>query len=153
QLMLARAPDDPFREGLNQIEEAAWRAADVVRRLQGFAATRSDEPPHLVDTNTLVQDAVTLTRGLWKDEAEARGTRIDVVTDLEDGPPVLGSASEIREAVTNLVLNALDAMPRGGRLGLATRRSNDGVAITVSDTGEGMSAEVKRRIFDPFFST
>ena len=153
QLMLARAPDDPVREGLGLIEEAAWRAADVVRRLQGFAATRSDDPPALVDVNTLAQDAMTLTRPLWKDEAEARGVRIDVVTDLEEGPAVLGSATELREAVTNVILNAIDAMPQGGRLGLATRSRDGGVEVTVSDSGEGMSEETRRRIFEPFFST
>ena len=153
QLMLARAPDDPVREGLGLVEEAAWRAADVVRRLQGFAATRSDDPPALVDVNTLAQDAMTLTRPLWKDEAEARGVRIDVVTDLEEGPAVLGSATELREAVTNVILNAIDAMPQGGRLGLATRGRDGGVEVTVSDSGEGMSEETRRRIFEPFFST
>jgi signal transduction histidine kinase len=160
QLMLGRAVDDPVREGLGQIEEAAWRAADVVRRLQGFAATRSDEPPALVDLNTLVHDAVTLTRGLWKDEAEARGIRIDVVTDLGETPPVLGSAAELREAVTNLVLNAIDAMPRGGRLRLTTRRAGEAterageaIELLVADSGEGMTEDVRRRIFEPFFST
>jgi len=153
QLMLARTPDEPVREGLGQVEEAAWRAADVVRRLQGFAATRSDEPPGLVDVSTLVHDATTLTRGLWKDEAEARGVRIDVITDLEEGPAVLGNAAELREALTNLILNAIDAMPRGGRLGLATRRRDGGIEVTVSDSGEGMSEETRRRIFEPFFST
>jgi signal transduction histidine kinase/CheY-like chemotaxis protein len=153
QLLQARGLEEPAREGLGQIEEAAWRAADVVRRLQGFAATRSDEPPALLELNSLVHDAVTLTRGLWKDEAEARGVRIEVITDLEETAPVLGNAAELREAVTNLILNSIDAMPRGGRLALTTRRRGDGVEVTVSDSGEGMSEEVRRRIFEPFFST
>ncbi len=153
QLLLARTLDEPVRDGLGRIEEAAWRAADVVRRLQGFAATRLDEAPAPVDPKALVQDALTLTRGLWKDEAEARGIRIEIVSDLEDTPAVLGSAAELREAVTNLVLNAIDAMPRGGRLSLATRQRDAGVEVAVTDTGEGMSEEVRRRVFDPFFST
>ena len=153
QLLMTRSLDERVREGLGQIEEAAWRAADVVRRLQGFAATRSDETATIIDVNTLVHDAVTLTRALWKDEAEARGTRIDVVTNLEDTPPILGNAAELREAVTNLVLNSIDAMPGGGRLALGTRRRDDGAEVTVTDSGEGMSDEVRRRIFEPFFST
>jgi len=153
QLMLARVPDESVRDGLGQIEEAAWRAADVVRRLQGFAATRSDDPPGLVDVTSVAQDALTLTRPLWKDEAEARGVRIDVVTDFEEGPAVLGSAAELREAVTNVILNAIDAMPQGGRLGLGTRAADDGIEVAVSDSGEGMSDETRRRIFEPFFST
>jgi signal transduction histidine kinase/CheY-like chemotaxis protein len=153
QLLLARVQEEPLSKNLSDIEEAAWRAADVVRRLQGFAATRLEDAPALVDMNTLAQDAITLTRGLWKDEAEARGIRIEVATHLEETPPVRGSATELRDAVTNLVLNALDAMPRGGRLGVVCRPHQGGAEVTVTDTGEGISPEIRRRIFDPFFST
>jgi signal transduction histidine kinase len=153
QLLLARSVDDTMREGLGHVEEAAWRAADIVRRLQGFAATRLDDSNGPIDVNTLVHDAVTLTRGLWKDEAEARGIRIEVTLDLEEAPPVRGNAAELREAVTNLVLNAIDAMPRGGQLSLATRPHDGGVELMLADTGEGMSEDVRSRIFEPFFST
>ncbi|OGL18471.1 MAG: hypothetical protein A3K12_09660 [Candidatus Rokubacteria bacterium RIFCSPLOWO2_12_FULL_71_19] len=153
QLMLARGAEESFREGLGQVEEAAWRAADIVRRLQAFASTRLDDATAMTDLNTLVHDAVTLTRGLWKDEAETRGARIEVTTDLEETPPVSGSTAELREAVTNLVLNAIDAMPRGGQLLLSTRAREGGVELSVSDSGEGMPDEVRRRVFDPFFST
>jgi signal transduction histidine kinase len=153
QLLLVRSTDETVREGLGHVEEAAWRAADIIRRLQGFAATRVEDSNGPIDLNALVHDAVTLTRGVWKDEAEARGVRIEVTTDLEDAPAVRGNAAELREAVTNLVLNAIDAMPRGGQLGLSTRPRDGGVELTVTDTGEGMSEEVRRRIFEPFFST
>jgi len=153
QLMMARAVNETHREGLGQVEEAAWRAADIVRRLHAFASTRVDDPTAMTDLNTLVRDAVTLTRGLWKDEAETRGARIDLTTDLEDTPPVPGNTAELREAVTNLLLNAIDAMPRGGRLTLSTCSREEGVELRVTDTGEGMSEDVRRRIFDPFFST
>ena len=153
QLLLARSSDDTVREGLGHVEEAAWRAADIIRRLQGFAATRLDDSNGPIDVNALVHDAVTLTRGLWKDEAEARGARVEVTTDLEDVPAVRGNAAELREAFTSLVLNAIDAMPRGGHLELSTRPREEGVELTVTDSGEGMSDEVRRRIFEPFFST
>jgi signal transduction histidine kinase len=153
QLMLTRAPEGPVREGLAAVEEAAWRAADIVRRLQGFAATSMDDDTGPVDLAAVVQDAVALTRALWKDEAEARGAPIEMVTDLDRVPPVEGQAAALREAVMNLILNAVDAMPRGGRLGLTLRRVDDGVEIHVSDGGEGMPEDVRRRIFDPFFTT
>jgi signal transduction histidine kinase len=153
QLLLVRTVDETVREGLGHVEEAAWRAADIVRRLQGFAATRLDDSNGPVEVNSLVHDAVTLTRGLWKDEAEARGIRIEVTLDLETAPPVRGNAAELREAVTNLVLNAIDAMPRGGQLSLASRPRDRGVELTVADTGEGMAEDVRARIFEPFFST
>ena len=153
QLLLARAPEEALREGLGMIEEAAWRAADIVRRLQGFAATNIEDTNGAVDVNSLVHDAVTLTRALWKDEAEACGVRIEVVTDLENMPVVQGNPAALREAVTNLLMNAIDAMPRGGRVSLTTRAAEGGVRLTVEDTGEGMSPEVRRRAFDPFFTT
>ncbi len=153
QLLLARSVDETVREGLGHVEEAAWRAADIVRRLQGFAATRLDDSNGPIEVSSLVHDAVTLTRGLWKDEAEARGIRIEVTLDLADAPSVRGNAAELREAVTNLVLNAIDAMPRGGQLSLASRSRDGGVELSVSDTGEGMPEDVRARIFEPFFST
>ncbi len=153
QLMLPRAPEGPLREGLAAVEEAAWRAADIVRRLQGFAVTDMDDTAGPVDLAAVVQDALALTRALWKDEAEARGTPIEVVTDLDRVPPLDGQAAALREAVMNLILNALDAMPRGGRVKLTTRRVDDGAELEVSDSGEGMPEDVRRRIFDPFFTT
>jgi len=153
QLMLERITDQPIREDLGVIEEAAWRAAETVRRLQVFATTRGEEALLAVDLNSLVMDAIGITRPRWKDESEARGIRVEVVTNLEDIPPVLGHPVDLREMLVNLILNALDAMPQGGRLTFATQRLNEDVELTVSDTGIGMSEEVRRRIFDPFFTT
>jgi signal transduction histidine kinase len=153
QLMLTRAPEGPLREGLAAVEEAAWRAADIVRRLQGFAPASMNLGTDPVDLAAVVRDAIELTRPLWKDEAEDRGTPIEVVTDLDQVPLVEGHAAALREAVMNLIQNAVDAMPRGGRLGLTLRRVDAGVELHVSDGGEGMPEEVRPRIFDPFFTT
>lgn len=153
QLMLERTQEASVREDLGVIEEAAWRAADTIRRLQRFALTRMDEKPTLLDLNRLIDDAVTLTRPRWKDEAEARGIRVEVVTDLEETTPVLGDPADLREMVTNLILNALDAMPNGGRLLFSTRRRPHAVELVVTDTGGGMPEEVRRRVFEPFFTT
>lgn len=153
QLMLAREPNGSMREGLGAVDEAAWRAADIVRRLQGFAATSVDDSTTSVDLTAVVEDAVVLSRPVWKDEAEARSVGIEMVTDLDRVPPVEGQMGALREAVMNLILNAVDAMPRGGRLGLTTRCVDTGVELQVSDTGEGIPEDVRRRIFDPFFTT
>jgi signal transduction histidine kinase len=153
QLMLAREPDRLTREGLGAVEEAAWRAADIVRRLQGLAVTTMDDSTVSVDLSAVVGDAVVLTRPVWKDEAEARSVGIELDIDLDRVPAVNGQMGALREAVMNLILNAVDAMPRGGRLGVTTRRVDTGVELQVSDTGEGMPEDVRRRIFDPFFTT
>ncbi|MBI4590165.1 MAG: GAF domain-containing protein [Candidatus Rokubacteria bacterium] len=153
QLMQERTHETPLREDLGVIQEAAWRAADIVRRLQGFAVTQTAEKLSSLDLNRLIEDAVSLTRPRWKDEAEARGIRVEVVTDLEETAPVHGNPAELREMMTNLILNALDAMPNGGRLALRTRKRQDAVELSVTDTGAGMTESVRRRAFEPFFTT
>ena len=153
RLLLARTHDEPLREGLELLEEAAWRGADVVHRLIALAAPTPDEAARPVDMTALVQDVIALTRPRWEDEAEGRGARIDLVTDLQGAPPVRGSETALREALVNLVLNAVDAMPLGGRLSLATRPREGGVELTLEDTGEGIAEGAQGRVFDPFFTT
>ena len=142
-----------MRDDLTVIEETAWRAADTVRRLLAFVATRGDEEMAPVDLNALTQDVVTFTRALWKDDAEARGVKIEVVLELADVVTVQGITTELREALTNVILNAIDAMARGGRITIRTCRRDPWVELTVSDTGDGMPRDVQSRIFDPFFTT
>ncbi len=153
QLLLARTHDDSLREGLGMLEEAAWRGADIVHRLLGLAATTMSDTVSPVEMTALIQDAVGLTQTRWKDEAEGRGVRIEMVTDLEPVPPVAANPTALREAVMNLIVNAIDAMPRGGRIVVRTRPSRDGVELAVSDTGEGIPQEIRSRIFDAFFTT
>src|SRR5207247_7236689 len=86
-------------------------------------------------------------------EAEASGVRYDVVVEAPPGLFVLGQPSELREVLTNLVLNALDAMPEGGRLLLVASRNDGEVRLKIRDTGHGMSEEVRSRVFDPYFTT
>src|SRR6266571_4155169 len=139
RLLLARTHDEPLREGLELLEEAAWRGADVVHGLIALAMPTSGEAAGPVDMTALVQDVIALTCPRWKDEAEGRGARIDLVTDLQGAPPVRGSETALREALVNLVLNAVDAMPLGGRLSLATRPREGGVELALEDTGEGIA--------------
>lgn len=153
QLILQQTSEGKLRDDLSVVEEAGWRAADTIRRLQSFAATRMAEAPTPVNLSTLVQEAVALTRPRWKDEAEAHGVRVEVVTDLAETAPVVGFPPDLREMLINLILNAVDAMPGGGRLSLTTRRRDDRVELVVKDTGTGMSETVRRRLFDPFFTT
>jgi GAF domain-containing protein/CheY-like chemotaxis protein len=153
QLLLRRVQDPKQRQWLEVIERSALDGAQTVRRLQDFTRIRRDQPLVPLDINMVVRDAMEMTRSRWKEEPTSRGISIEVRTDLGDVPAVRGDAAELREAMTNLILNALDAMPEGGVLTLATALVDELVEISVVDTGVGMTPDVREKVFDPFFTT
>jgi CheY-like chemotaxis protein len=107
-----------------------------------------------VQLNPLVEQIVDLTRARWSDMPQQRGIVVTVRKELApDLPVILGSASELREALTNLVFNAVDAMPEGGTLTLRTAAQGDTVLLEVTDTGIGMDEEARQRCLEPFFTT
>jgi CheY-like chemotaxis protein len=119
-----------------------------------FARTRApDEGLQSIQLDALVAEAVALTQPRWKDQALGQGHQIAVQTDLGPVPPILGNPADIREALTNLIFNAVDALPQVGRITLRTRAEDAHVLLDVSDTGTGMSDEVRQRCLEPFFST
>ena len=105
------------------------------------------------DLDATVREGIQLTRPRWEHEAQVRGARVDVIYEPVVLPRVPGRAAEIREVVTSLLLNAVDAMPSGGRIVVRTQADKGRSIVSVSDSGSGMSAEVKRRAFEPFFTT
>ncbi|OGL05537.1 MAG: hypothetical protein A3I03_12050, partial [Candidatus Rokubacteria bacterium RIFCSPLOWO2_02_FULL_68_19] len=153
QLLMRRVEDPKLRQWLQVIERAATDGARTVRRIQEFARIRRDQPFVAVDLNRVVQDALEVTQSRWQEDAESRGVTIRVTTDLTPVPSVSGDPAELREVLTNLILNAVDAMPDGGTLTLATRADETTVSLSVSDTGTGMTPDVQPLIFDPFFTT
>jgi CheY-like chemotaxis protein len=136
-------------------------AASVVSRLREFYRKREEgETYRPLSLNQMVEQAVALTRPRWRDEALGSGRTSLVEADMRPIPRILGSESELRELLTNLIFNAVDAMPEGGniriRTGLRDTPAGDGVPqvfLEVSDTGTGMTDEVRRRCLEPFFST
>ena len=154
QLMLAEIQDPRHRRWLQVIERSALDGAQTVRRLQEFSRVRRDQPFVAVSVNRIVEEALEATSARWQEEPRSRGIVVEVSTRLNpDLPPVAGDPAELREALTNLILNAVDAMPQGGTLTLETRRADGRVELLVSDTGVGMPEDVRERIFDPFFTT
>jgi len=145
---------DVVRRGLSVIETAAVGGAETVRRIQKFARLRPDEPFVSVELNQVVHDSVAITRPRWEERVAKGGVPLRLDLRLTPLPTVMGRPSELNEVVTNLILNAIDAMPQGGTLGIYTRPDGDEhVVLTVADTGVGMPEHVRKRIFDPFFTT
>jgi PAS domain S-box-containing protein len=139
---------------LQMMNTAAKDAGSVVNRLREFYRTRDEgEIFSPIQINQLIEQAISLTQPKWASEAQATGSTIEIATDLQKVPAVLGNASELREVLTNLIFNAVDAMPDGGRLTLATHTDNNQVVLTVSDTGIGMTEDVREHCLEPFFST
>jgi CheY-like chemotaxis protein len=103
--------------------------------------------------NALIEQSVSLTEPKWKGEAQANGVTIRVQTELQPKVSVFADESELREVLTNLVFNAVDAMPQGGVITIRTSTQAKSVILEISDTGIGMTDEVQRRCFEPFFST
>jgi len=158
--MLLRNPsalDD--REGLRKrlelIHTAGLDATHLVRRLREFYRHRDESEAFApCDVNKVVRTAVALTEPRWKAQAQAAGIAIHVETDLGLVRIVDGSASELRDVLMNLIFNAVDAMPQGGAIRIASALDGDrSVLITVTDTGVGMTEDVRRRCLEPFFTT
>ncbi len=143
-----------LKEYLQTINMAAKDAAKVVSRLRDFYRPRLEaDLAGIVDVNRLVEQSIKLSQPKWKDQALANGVAIEIQTELASVPSVAGHESELREVLTNLVFNAVDAMPKSGSITLRTRADDDHVCLEVSDTGTGMTEEVRQRCLEPFFST
>ncbi len=143
-----------LKEYLQTINMAAKDAAKVVSRLREFYRPRLDaDLAGIVNLNQLVEQSVKLSQPKWKNQALANGIAIEIKTELDSVPSVAGHESELREVLTNLVFNAVDAMPKSGSITLRTKADGDHVRLEVSDTGTGMTEDVRRRCLEPFFST
>lgn len=151
------------RQYLEVIRRAGDDVAHTVSRMREFYHQSAPQMQlQAVQLNTLVQHVVDLTRARWHDMAQQLGITVKLRTELApDLPIVAGIESEVREALTNLVLNAVDAMPEGGTLTLrvntspaSTHGSNkQNVIVEVEDTGIGMDEQTIRRCLEPFFTT
>jgi signal transduction histidine kinase/ActR/RegA family two-component response regulator len=144
---------DEIRDRLRVIERSSKDGAETIRRIQEFTGVRRDKEFASVSVNEIVREVTIITQPRWKDQAQEKGIQIRLTTQLEDVPPVFGNPSELREVLTNIVFNAVDAMPNGGSITLSTRLLANRVEIWIADTGIGMMEDVKKRVFDPFFST
>jgi PAS domain S-box-containing protein len=153
QLLLYTVQDEELKETLQTVEKVARDSAQTVRRLQDFTRKRAHQELFKVDANALIKDSIEITKPKWKDEVQSRGIRIEMVSNLEKIPPVSGNASELREVITNLIFNAIEAMPEGGRVEIRTSQKRKEVFIQISDTGIGIAEEVRKKIFEPFFTT
>jgi signal transduction histidine kinase len=142
------------REFLQIMNTAGRDASQLIGRLRDFYRPREMTDVFTrVDLNEIIEQAVALTQPKWKGQALAEGRTIHIELDLAKLPPISANPAELREAATNLIFNAIDAMPTGGTLTLRSSAEEGQAVFEVSDNGVGMSDEVRRCCLEPFFST
>ncbi|HEV8472872.1 MAG TPA: response regulator [Methylomirabilota bacterium] len=144
---------DELKHALNVIHQGASDSVETVRRLQEYSRPARVKGPEAVQLRDVLEQLLALTRPQWDNEAARRGIRYEIDLRAEPAPAVLAVASEVREALLNILENALNAMPQGGRLSLHVRGEGDRAVVSISDSGKGMSPEVQRLAFEPFFTT
>lgn len=144
---------EAVQKWLRVIEAAARDGSETVRRIQEFSRTRPEVELVPLHLNDAIREAFEIVRPRWDEKILEEGVEIVPHLDLGTIPSILGRPAEIREVFTNLLLNALDAMPTGGEVRIRTWEEGDLVLASVADSGVGMPEEVRRRVFDPFFTT
>jgi GAF domain-containing protein/ActR/RegA family two-component response regulator len=156
QILIDQNPSKATAEALRVIEQAALDGAAAVRQLQSFARIQRFVPEEAVLMNQIVEESLAITRPRWRDVSQGQGLSINISSELKASLAVVGDASALRELVTNLILHAVDTMPRGGDLKLETDDYREGerayVRLQVSDTGVGLAPEVQRQLFEPILA-
>lgn len=145
---------DKVKKYLELIHISSKDACRVVERLSNFYRKREKSENLIsIDMNGLIKQTVSLTEPKWKEQPRAQGITIEIEMNLQNIPTVRGNEADLRESLTNLIFNAVDAMEKDGKITISTEYQAPFVVIRVADTGKGMPKEVKQRCLEPFYTT
>jgi PAS domain S-box-containing protein len=151
--MLRELDESPgVKENAQTIYIAATLAAQLVRRLH-LATWGQEDESCPVPVGVAVVDAVRAAQLRWQGWADRPRNAITVDLDVVDVPAVKATATGLTDVLENLMMNAAESMPDGGRISVSVRRSGDEVRVQVQDQGGGMDADTRRRALEPFFTT
>jgi PAS domain S-box-containing protein len=153
QLALADVKDEKARRSIEIIEQTALDAAAMVRRLREVAVVKGERSFDEIDLNKLMGDTIQMVESRRLELNETEGVTIEIHSERNEVTPASGDAAELREAVVNILFNAMDAMPEGGNITMESRQEDSSVVLSISDTGTGIPEEIRGKLFDPFFST
>lgn len=153
QLLLRTTDDENVRLRLQSAERAALDAADTVLRIREFTQQGRQEPSTVIDLSVVTSEVLEMMRPSLQSNARSGNKNLEVSSDLTDEVFAFGSEVEIREVLINIILNAVQAMPDGGSIAISTGSSKISAWVRLADTGAGMSEDVRKRVFDPFFTT
>lgn len=153
QLLLKKIDSPDMNKELAVIESAALEGRRTVRRLQDFTHVSSRSQFTNIDLNEIVSEAVENTRPSWKATALREGITINLHQNLRQIGQIEGSYSELKEAISNVILNSAEALPEGGNIWVETGEIGDKIYVRITDDGIGMDEESKNKMFFPFFTT
>ena len=155
EVMLSTATDDEVTSNLEAIRRAARDGAVIAGRMRQFGRAVDFDDFRPLDLRDVARDAINITRPRWHRTGDGPdGRPIQMVAELEDVPEIDGDPVSIREALVNLIFNAVDALADGGRVTIRTRSGPNATAvIEVADNGTGIQASAIAHIFTPFFTT
>ena len=153
ELIRRHGRDPHVTASADQVIAGVQRARDLVQDLRNAIPGERGDILQPVQVNQVVEEAVQEIRPHWQDGPSVANVSIEVVTDLEEVPPVEGTPEGLHAMLDNLLVNAVEAMPAGGMIALRTRALGPEVQLIVSDTGEGMDELTCTRVFEPFFTT
>ena len=156
KLLKEAGVDGEIADKLDAIEKAARHGAETIAGLQGFSQTADDAGQQQIKLQAikpLVEEVRNLTRFRWKDLPQKEGHTIEFTTEVEGSPALLINGTDFKEMLTNLIFNAVDAMPQGGHIHLSVKQESERVTLAVQDNGVGISKEDAVHIFDPYFTT
>jgi len=142
-----------LEESLRIIKNSSENARKVIRNLSEVFNPEERQSGANVDINKIIEEVISLTEPLWKDIKRAEGTIITCTVDKGEIPVFMSGSLDLKEILTTLLVNSIEAMPKGGAIRIKTRKEGNNVSVEVEDSGIGMDKEVAEKCFEPFFST
>ena len=154
-LNVTHKDDEGLKKPFSTMKMAVDDGALISRKMLKFTKTDNDAEGFVsFDIRDLIMQSIDFTSPRWKNEAQTNGIDYQINMDgMKTVSSIMCNSSELREVFINIINNALDAMPDGGTLSFSTWSNENTVFVCISDTGDGMSEETKRNIFDPFYTT
>ena len=138
---------------LSVIEICAYDGVNITNKVKRLTKKYNDDDFEIFNIDSVISDAIDLTKNKWLTESVLKGIKIDIIKSLKSNETIQGNITEIREVFINIIANAIDAMPLGGKIEVITKNKGSKVIIEIRDNGMGMNKEIQKRIFEPFFTT
>jgi len=138
---------------LSVIEICAYDGMNITNKVKRLTKKYNDDDFEIFSIDNVISDAIDLTKSKWLTESVLKGIKIDIIKSLKSNGSIQGNITEIREVFINIIANAIDAMPQGGKIEVITKNKANRVIIEIRDNGMGMNKEIQKRMFEPFFTT